>query len=69
MSQIGRRKVEVREKAIDGLREELNALRREHFNLRVQKAAQQNTKSSELRRVRRDVARVETILREKENKV
>lgn len=57
---------QLRAKSPDELRQELSGLRREHFNLRVQKAVQQLNKPSELRRVRRDIARALTILREKE---
>ncbi|MGI9347721.1 MAG: 50S ribosomal protein L29 [Gammaproteobacteria bacterium] len=64
MSKIVMRRGELREKTPDTLREELTALRREHFNLRMQKAAQQSGKTSELRRVRRDLARAQTILRQ-----
>ena len=57
---------QLRAKSPDELRQELTGLRREHFNLRVQKAVQQLNKPSELRRVRREIARALTILREKE---
>ncbi|MGI9306931.1 MAG: 50S ribosomal protein L29 [Gammaproteobacteria bacterium] len=66
MSQAQKRRIALREKAPAALREELSALRREHFNLRMQKAMQQTSKTSELRRVRRDIARARTILAEKE---
>ena len=52
----------LREKSADELREELMSLRREFFNLRMQKAVQQNNKTSELKRVRRGIARILTIL-------
>ena len=57
---------QFRAKSPDELRQELTGLRREHFNLRVQKAVQQLNKPSELRRVRREIARALTVLREKE---
>ena len=57
---------QLRAKSPDELRQELTGLRREHFNLRVQKAVQQLNKPSELRRVRREIARALTVLREKE---
>lgn len=47
------------------LREQLSGLLREQFNLRMQKGTGQLTKPHELRRVRRDIARVKTILNEK----
>ncbi|MGI9298760.1 MAG: 50S ribosomal protein L29 [Gammaproteobacteria bacterium] len=65
MSKNRGRRVVLREKTSAALREELLALHREHFNLRMQKAAQQTAKTGELRRVRRDIARALTILSEK----
>lgn len=56
----------LRDKNADALRNELLSLRREGFNLRMQFAVQQNNKTSELRRVRRQVARLLTVLGEKE---
>jgi large subunit ribosomal protein L29 len=47
------------------LREQLSGLLREQFNLRMQKGTGQLVKPHELRRVRRDIARVNTILNEK----
>ena len=48
--------------------EELNnmllELRREQFNLRMQKGSGQLSKPSEVRRVRRDIARIKTIMNE-----
>jgi large subunit ribosomal protein L29 len=43
----------------------LEALLKSHFSLRMQVAMQQLAKTSEIRKVRRDIARVRTILREK----
>ena len=54
----------LREKDGINLHEELLALRREYFNLRMQHAAQQTNKTSELRRVRRGIARVLTLIGE-----
>ena len=48
-----------------GLREELTSLLQEQFNLRMQKGTGQLTQPNELRRVRRDIARVKTVLNEK----
>lgn len=49
-------------------KEELNAslleLSREQFNLRMQKGTGQLTKSSRVKQVRRDIARINTILNE-----
>ena len=46
------------------LREELLKLRREQFNLRVQQAVGQLTKPVQMRNVRRNIARVKTVLGE-----
>jgi len=56
---------ELREKDEDKLREELLALRREHFNLRMQHGIGQLNRHTQLKNVRRDIARVKTVLREK----
>lgn len=50
----------LREKSQNELAEELMSLRREYFNLRMQHAAQQTKKTSEIKRVRRAIARVLT---------
>ena len=47
------------------LSKELEELLRAQFGLRMQKATQQLTNSSQLKTVRRDIARVRTILKEK----
>ncbi|MBY0379266.1 MAG: 50S ribosomal protein L29 [Burkholderiales bacterium] len=56
---------ELRNKTVEQLNEELEALLKAHFSLRMQKSMQQLTKTSELRIVRRNIARVRTILSEK----
>lgn len=56
---------ELRDKGTDDLAKELIALRREQFNLRLQLATGQSMKSHRVREVRRDIARVKTILNEK----
>jgi large subunit ribosomal protein L29 len=56
---------ELRAKSDVELREELTGLLREQFNLRMQKGTGQLGQPTELRRVRRDIARVQTILNEK----
>ena len=50
------------------LREELSSLLREQFNLRMQRGIGQLATPHEIRRVRRDIARIKTVLNEK-NKV
>jgi large subunit ribosomal protein L29 len=56
---------ELREKGVDVLNKELLDLLREHFNLRLQKANDQLNRHTQLRSVRRDIARVKTVLNEK----
>lgn len=48
------------------LTEELVKLRREQFNLRMQAATGQGGKPDQFGKVRRDIARIKTILRERE---
>jgi len=56
---------ELRERSAEQLREELNSLLRAHFSLRMQKATQQLTNTSQLGKVRRDIARVRTVMAQK----
>jgi large subunit ribosomal protein L29 len=56
---------ELRTKSVDELEKELLELRRAQFGLRMQLATQSLTKNSEIERVRRDIARVHTLLQEK----
>ncbi|GAB4193949.1 MAG: 50S ribosomal protein L29 [Wenzhouxiangellaceae bacterium] len=56
---------QLRGKAVAELKQELEELLKEQFNLRMQKGARQLGKPHELRRVRRDIARVRTVLNEK----
>ncbi|MFW8566621.1 50S ribosomal protein L29 [Orrella sp. 11846] len=56
---------ELREKDVSELKTELESLLKAQFGLRMQKATQQLTNSSELKKVRRDIARVRTVLTEK----
>ena len=58
--------VELRNKSIDELNEELVALRREQFNLRMQQSTGELSRNTEHRRVRRAIARVKTVLGEKQ---
>jgi large subunit ribosomal protein L29 len=53
---------ELRNKDMNELRQELKALLRAQFSLRMQIATQQTNKTHELRRVRRNIARVRTVL-------
>ncbi|HTQ72976.1 MAG TPA: 50S ribosomal protein L29 [Burkholderiales bacterium] len=56
---------ELRAKDAAELSKELEDLLRAQFSLRMQKATQQLTNSSQLKNVRRDIARARTVLREK----
>jgi large subunit ribosomal protein L29 len=56
---------ELRSKNEAELKEELHGLLREQFNLRMQKGTGQLANSARLKSVRRDVARVKTIMNEK----
>lgn len=56
---------DVRAKTVDELKDELVSLKKEQFNLRFQRATQQLESTSRVKQVRRDIARVKTVLREK----
>jgi len=56
---------ELRFKNTDELRQELNELLKAQFSLRMQVATQQLTNNSQIGKVRRDIARVRTIINEK----
>lgn len=56
---------ELRDKTPDQLRDELASLKKEAFNLRFQQATGQIENTARMRAVRRDAARVKTILNEK----
>lgn len=56
---------ELRKKSVQDLNKELMELLRKQFNLRMQRGSGQMTKPSEMKNVRRDIARVKTVLREK----
>jgi large subunit ribosomal protein L29 len=55
---------ELRQKSSGELREELLKLRREQFNLRMAQASGQAAKPDQFGKVRRNIARVKTILGE-----
>jgi large subunit ribosomal protein L29 len=56
---------ELRDKTPDQLREQLASLKKESFNLRFQQATGSLENPARMRAVRRDTARVKTILTEK----
>ena len=53
---------DVRAKTADELKDQLVDLKKEQFNLRFQRATQQLEKPARVREVRRDIARIKTIL-------
>ncbi len=57
---------EARSMSLDQLDDELLKLKKEQFNLRFQKASGQLENTSRVRQVRRDIARVLTIARQKQ---
>jgi large subunit ribosomal protein L29 len=56
---------DLREKSVDELNSELLNLLKEQFNLRMQAATGQLQQTHTLKVVRRDIARVKTVLTEK----
>ena len=58
-------KDEMRGKDAADLKQELESVLRAHFALRMQVATQQSNKTADLGKLRRDVARIKTIMREK----
>ena len=53
---------DLRTKTLDELKDALMGLRKEQFNLRFQKASGQLENTARARQVRRDIARVKTVL-------
>jgi large subunit ribosomal protein L29 len=56
---------DIRVMTIDQLGDELLKLKKERFNLRFQRATGQLENTARVRQVRRDIARIETIARQK----
>jgi large subunit ribosomal protein L29 len=56
---------DVRIMTVDQLNDELMKLKKERFNLRFQRATGQLENTARVRQVRRDIARIQTIAREK----
>ena len=56
---------ELRTKSVDELKTELLDLLKAQFGLRMQLATQQLSNTSQMSKVRRDIARVRTLIREK----
>jgi large subunit ribosomal protein L29 len=59
---------ELRGKSAEELQKELEGLLRAQFGLRMQVATQQLSNTSQLKKVKRDIARVRTIMKEKASK-
>jgi large subunit ribosomal protein L29 len=59
---------ELRAKNPDELQKELEGLLKAQFGLRMQVATQQLSNTSQMKKVRRDIARVRTLMREKVSK-
>jgi large subunit ribosomal protein L29 len=56
---------ELKDKSSDELQQELQSLLKAQFSLRMQKATQQLSNTSQLKKTRRDIARVRTLLAQK----
>ncbi len=59
---------ELRGKDQEALKKELNELLKAQFGLRMQIATQQLSNTAQLKKVRRDIARVKTVMNQKEAK-
>jgi len=59
---------ELRERNGEELQKELEGLLRAQFGLRMQLATQQLSNTSQMKKVKRDIARVRTIMKEKASK-
>jgi large subunit ribosomal protein L29 len=57
---------ELRQKDVAGIKDEIKALQKAHFGLRMQKATQQLGNTGTLGQTRRAIARAKTILAEKQ---
>ena len=56
---------ELRDKDVAGLQKEVADLLKAQFGLRMQHATQQLANTSQIRKVRRDIARARTVIKEK----
>ena len=56
---------ELRAKSADELKLEMDGLLKEQFNLRMQKGTGQLSRPDQVKKVRRDIARIKTVLTEK----
>ncbi len=55
---------ELRNKSAEELNDELMKLRREQFNLRMQEATGQLARPDQVRKVRKEIARIKTVMNE-----
>ncbi len=60
--------IELRKRTDAELAEELMSLRKEQFSLRMQRATGQLARADQFGKVRKDIARIKTILRERQLK-
>jgi large subunit ribosomal protein L29 len=58
---------EIREQSVQDLAARKHELREESFHLRMQQQSGQLEKPSQLRAIRREIARIETVLQQKKN--
>lgn len=58
----------LRQKSVTELQQEIVSLRKEQFNLRMQRGTGQLSRPHLMREVRKNVARAKTVLREKQGK-
>jgi len=58
---------ELTAKSVEELTEELSSLFREQFNLRMQRGSGQDVKPHNFKRVRRQIARIKTIIHQKQS--
>ena len=61
--------IDMRAKTDDELKEMLLNLKKEQFNFRFQQASGNLSNTSQVKKVRRDVARIKTLLNERKKKV
>lgn len=57
---------ELKEKSVSELNEELTSLYKEQFNLRMQRGVGQSPRPDQFSKVRKNIARIKTVLREKQ---
>ncbi|MFT7219549.1 MAG: large subunit ribosomal protein L29 [Candidatus Azotimanducaceae bacterium] len=60
---------ELREKTVEELQQEIDNLAKEQFNYRMQKSTGQLGQSHLLKQIKRDIARLKTVLNEKQQSV